>query len=93
MPSYNFQCEGCDAARQVLVDYARSRALELICVTCGGTMRVAPVLSVRPGKFAATPVEAGAATTSSACGHDYACRCKAIRLTKPNPLLARPRTE
>ncbi|HQS47228.1 MAG: hypothetical protein B7Y12_06230 [Rhizobiales bacterium 24-66-13] len=93
MPSYSFQCRDCDAERQVMVDHARSRTLELICVTCGGTMRVAPVLSLRLGNFAATPVEPGAATARRACEHDYACRCKAIRLTKPNPLIVRSPTE
>lgn len=93
MPSYNFQCSDCDAERQVMVDYERSLTLELICVTCSGTMRVAPVLSMHLGNFAATPVEAGATTARRSCGHDYACRCNAIRLTKPNPLVARSATD
>ncbi|MCS0502911.1 zinc ribbon domain-containing protein [Ancylobacter mangrovi] len=92
MPAYEFRCGECDAARDVLVDYERSRELELICLACGGTMRVAPVLSVRVQGFSATAVEDGAEAGADArsCGHSYACRCNAVRLTRPNPLVSRP---
>ena len=89
MPAYEFHCGSCEAARNVRINYARSRTLELICVACGGTMRVAPVLNVNVQRFAATAVEAAPAAASRSCGHAYACRCNAVRLTGPNPFASR----
>jgi len=87
MPRYDFRCESCDSVRDVLASYERSRSLELICTDCGGTMRVAPVLSVNIGNFVAEGVETNdnKKRSSKACGHSYACRCGAVKLTRPNP--------
>lgn len=90
MPQYDFRCDRCDAVRGVLASYERSRALELICTECGGTMRVSPVLSVNIGAFFAERVEDNGKqmATAKSCGHSYACRCGAVKLTRPNPFKA-----
>jgi putative FmdB family regulatory protein len=85
MPLYNFRCGACGATRELMVDFHKSRALELVCVNCGGEMRVAPVLAVNVLKGAKTNDPASSATLAAkSCGHKYHCRCH-IKLNRPNP--------
>ncbi|PZQ88629.1 MAG: hypothetical protein DI534_10725 [Leifsonia xyli] len=91
MPFYDFRCADCGSERQILTSYDRSRWIELICMECGGGMKVAPVLSINLGAFAATDAasEPAASAGSKGCGHAYACRCNAVKLTRPNPFAAK----
>jgi hypothetical protein len=88
MPLYDFRCSDCGSQREILTSYERSRWIELICLDCGGGMRVAPVLSVNVGALSASGVEEAphpSAQAAKGCGHLYACRCNAVKLTRPNP--------
>jgi hypothetical protein len=88
MPLYTFVCAGCNASREVLTDLATAESLELLCVSCGGSVRKAPVLAVNViGPAIAAYKAANNAKSEELfkpCGHKYQCRC-GIKLTKPNP--------
>ena len=90
MPRYEFHCDKCEAVRDVLASYERSRTLELICTECGGSMHVAPVLSLNIGNFVADAAETDSRVRSAtkSCGHSYTCRCGGVKLTRPNPFKA-----
>lgn len=94
MPFYSFRCHSCDAARDAFTDLDTATALELVCVACGGTMVLAPVLTVniipsrsdrRTGRR-----PQGGGPGSASCTHGRHCRC-AVRLTRPNPLMEESR--
>jgi hypothetical protein len=93
MPSYTFRCGTCDASKEALVSYDLSRSLTLVCVQCGEDMTVAPVLSAHisasSGFAADQPAAGSAAEGARACGHNYACRCGGVRLSRPNPFQGR----
>jgi hypothetical protein len=95
MPLYTFRCESCAASKDVIVSYEASRSLTLVCVACGGDMSVAPVLAVGVApsrKFLA--IESAARENpraSKRCGHNNACRCGGIRLSRPNPFASQLR--
>ena len=87
MPLFGFTCEGCEASREVLASADRCNGLEFICVFCGATMYLDPVMNIHIKSARADKIEVGAAKapgSQTGCGHGYACRC-AIKLTEPNP--------
>lgn len=85
MPLYDFVCSECDARRQVLVNYHTKNNLELICVQCGGVMRVVPVamFSVISSTNVKQPTNK---KPVKPCGHTHNCSCAAaIKQKAPNP--------
>ena len=46
MPVYDFKCEACPAERRVSVSADAASSLSLVCIKCGGSMHLAPVLKV-----------------------------------------------
>lgn len=87
MPLYNFECEECTSLREVLANTDKLIGLELVCVDCGGTMRLAPIMNIHINGGRRTMGDVGTFKTASekaGCGHSYACRC-AIKLSQPNP--------
>jgi hypothetical protein len=88
MPVYDFRCEACPAERRVSVGADAASSLALVCIKCGGSMHLAPVLKVafvavrRSRDFSASTALSG--TNVKACGHFYACHCS-INLKRPNP--------
>jgi hypothetical protein len=91
MPVYDFRCEACSAERRASVSADAASSLTLVCVTCGGSMYLAPVLKVafvaarRSRDLSASTALSN--TTAKACGHSYTCRCS-IKLERPNPFKA-----
>ena len=91
MPLYDLRCSDCNLEKEVLVHHQMAVTLELVCVACGGTMTLGPVLmrskvyrkSAKPGQKSA-PSMVRARQQAKSCGHGYQCRC-AIKLSSPNP--------
>lgn len=92
MPMYDLRCKDCGDTTEVLLAYSDVMDLVLVCSQCGGDRRVAP--SAPAIKLSATSTRTAAKdqkshTASKACGHAYACRCKGVKLTQPNPFRLR----
>lgn len=90
MPMYDFRCLDCGSARELLATSVDARALELVCTTCGGLMRMAPsrVNHLRTGGDTGSQQDGtpeAAQQRGGGCGHRYACRCAGVKLTRPNP--------
>jgi len=93
MPTYTYGCDSCGSQRDVLVDYEAAQNLELICLQCGGTQKLMPVLVVNFLLTRASQADPASSSREArgqaqrqlkACGHARHCRC-AVTLTKPNP--------
>lgn len=87
MPLFGFSCTACGASREVLAGIEKCRNLEFICIHCGGTMYLDPVMNIHIKATRTDKTQtnmADATSTQKQCGHGYACRC-AIKLTEPNP--------
>lgn len=84
MPLFDFTCVDCGANREVLASADKCNKLEFVCIQCGGTMSLGPVMNIHLQSGRADKIQLGTPRTQAGCGHVYACRC-AIKLTEPNP--------
>lgn len=89
MPTFTFRCADCEASRDLLIDLGTAEAIDLICTSCGASMKRAPVLALNViGAAAAARRSSRAAEAerllTKACGHSHRCRCS-VTLSKPNP--------
>jgi len=85
MPMYDFQCHACGADHELLMASDDAKAMVLVCTGCGGEMGLvlSRVTIMRSRSTRREP--AARAKTRASCGHNYACRCSSVKLTKPNP--------
>jgi putative FmdB family regulatory protein len=87
MPLYDFRCAECRAEREVRASLAEADSLELVCVSCGGTMRrtltkaTGVIIAVSPSPSARPP----SATAGGGARRGARHRHGAVRLTQPNP--------
>lgn len=85
MPLYDFRCSDCTDRREVNVSIAQASGLELICVTCGGTMRktISHTVAFIADSSATTSPSDRARPMSTERGHR--CSDGVVKLTRPNP--------
>ncbi len=85
MPIYDFQCHACGADRELFMASDDAKAMVLVCTDCGGEMAfvLSKVTILRDRSAKREP--AVRAKKRASCGHNYACRCSGVKLTKPNP--------
>jgi putative FmdB family regulatory protein len=87
MPLYDFRCVECRSEREVRASLAEADSVELVCVSCGGTMRRA--LSKATGLIiAVSPSPARPSATPGARNLRRHDDHGAVRLTQPNPFAA-----
>lgn len=73
--------------QSAMTDIETAKALALVCVACGGDMRLAPVLTLNVVRARDDGARIALASQAARCGHGHHCRC-AVRLTCPNPFQA-----
>lgn len=85
MPLYEYRCTVCNAARDVLLKSPDQKKMELICVNCGGVMKVIDISIFSFRSF--DPLTSNpkiAVPKMGSCGHGHHCRCS-IKSKKASP--------
>lgn len=87
MPEYEFVCHECGARTDVLAPYAVAADLELVCVTCGGTMAkgITRTFAISISRGGAREVDSDGRAAKKHDHHHHHDTHGAVKLTRPNP--------
>ena len=88
MPLYEYRCTTCGAGCDVILESSEQKAMELICVNCGGVMQAVDIsIFSLLSSGRSTPKDEKPVHQKGSCGHGHHCRC-AIKSRHANPFQA-----